>query len=229
MMEIYLITCKINNKFYIGSTSQNKEERWRNQGWSHLKTAYSGDNRPLYKDIRKFGESNFNLSTLEIVLDRSKLIEREDYWIKKYFREYGSDRMYNLFNGAKVTGDGSQLRTSEAKQKSISTKINKYGCAFPVNKETIKRRTETNKVNKKAIFSRESFEKKSTEITYLGNKYYGITEFHKYLTSNGYELSWNQVHKLVLYGFFSKSNKNKYPELINTISIKRPNERRGDE
>lgn len=31
-MEVYLITCIITNKFYIGSTSQTKEERWRNQG-----------------------------------------------------------------------------------------------------------------------------------------------------------------------------------------------------
>lgn len=76
-MEVYLITCIITNKFYIGSTSQTKEERWRNQGWSHLNTAYSGDNRPLYKDIRKFGESNFNLTTLEIISDRSELIKEK--------------------------------------------------------------------------------------------------------------------------------------------------------
>lgn len=166
---------------------------------------------------------------MEIISDRSELIKREDYWIKKYFKEFGSDRMYNLFNGSKTTGDGTQMRTDKARQKAINTKIVKYGCVFPITKEAIKRRTETNKINKTSIFSRKSLEKKSTEITYLGNKYYGISEFHRYLISKGYELSWNQVHKLVLYEFSSKLNRYKYPELIGTISIRKPNERRGDE
>lgn len=225
-MEVYLIECLINNKYYIGSTSQTKEDRWSRQGWSHLNYAYKKlDSRDLYKDIRLYGDRNFKLQTLEIVTDKSNLINREDFWIKRYFEKYGSSRMYNMYPGAKISGNGKQLCTPEAISKSINTKINKYGTSFYVNEEGIAKRTKTHITNKTSIYSDESRHKKSSEITYNNCIFYGVTEFCNYLNNNGYDLSWNQVRRLALDNYFSKSNKIKYPELVNSVLCRRKNER----
>jgi group I intron endonuclease len=67
---IYKITNNINEKFYIGFTSQ-KNPKWRfNQ---HLSTARSKkkNNQPIIKAIRKYGEENFSF---EIILEGDRNI-----------------------------------------------------------------------------------------------------------------------------------------------------------
>jgi group I intron endonuclease len=74
MAFIYKITNNINEKFYIGFTSQ-KNVKWRfNQ---HLSTARSKkkNNQPIIRAIRKYGEENFSF---EILLEGG-----EDFLLKK--------------------------------------------------------------------------------------------------------------------------------------------------
>lgn len=157
-LEVYKITCIINNKIYIGSTKYSKEKRWGNLGCSssHLSCVRDGVDKPLYNDIRKYGKENFELETVEYVEgSRKYLLSREDFWIKKYWNELGKDMMYNKWDlaygnrnwsvphnpefqkkAAKIRQErygtsNAKMITSEAMKKAKETKIRKYGNAGP--------------------------------------------------------------------------------------------------
>ena len=60
-MEVYKITCKTNNKIYIGSTKLSKEKRWGDlsSSSSHLSCVRKGKDTPLYNDIKKIWGRKF--------------------------------------------------------------------------------------------------------------------------------------------------------------------------
>ena len=83
MGYIYKITNLVNNKVYVGQTSESIQQRWK----EHLYEANYDKNRKynsaLHCAIRKYGPDNFNVSILEEV-DNSLLNNREMYWIEQY-------------------------------------------------------------------------------------------------------------------------------------------------
>lgn len=89
---IYAIINILNNKLYIGN-SKNVHYRWiihqRNlNGGYHI-------NKYLQAAWNKYSKINFKFEILEIVNDRSKLIEREQYWLDK-FKSYNRVTGYNI-------------------------------------------------------------------------------------------------------------------------------------
>lgn len=87
---IYKITNKVNGKSYIGQTRKSVEFRWRQH-------KNSKDNYDLHNAIRKFGEDNFEITTLK-ECDYSELDKWEIYYIAQY----------NTFrNGYNMTKGGS--------------------------------------------------------------------------------------------------------------------------
>jgi len=78
--EIYIIKNYINEKVYIGQTTQGSEIRFK----QHLKLLKSNHVQLIHKAIKKYGKENFYYEVLESNIDLSKLDEREEYWIKKY-------------------------------------------------------------------------------------------------------------------------------------------------
>lgn len=101
MTYIYCITNVINNKRYVGKTTQSIEERFK----EHCKDSQKErcEKRPLYDAMNKYGVENFIIECLEEVQDESTLSEREIYWINE-LQTYGSNG-YNATKG----GDGSTL------------------------------------------------------------------------------------------------------------------------
>lgn len=99
MIGIYKIWNDINNKIYIGKTTEGIEQRWK----IHIRDAYKDNmkNRPLYYAIRKYGYNHFHIEWIE-QCDQSLLSEREKYWIK-YYNSY--ENGYNATYG----GDGTIL------------------------------------------------------------------------------------------------------------------------
>lgn len=94
---IYIITCTINGKIYIGS-SINILKRWSDHR-SALR-AYRHNNPHLQRAWNKYGESAFTFEVLELVMPWS-LLDREQYWLDKlkpYQRKVG----YNI--GIKAIG-----------------------------------------------------------------------------------------------------------------------------
>ena len=100
MGYIYCITNLINNKRYVGKTTDSIEKRWK----EHCKDCRKQQNekRPLYDAINKYGIENFKIEQLETVSD-SKLSDREIYWIQE-LQTYGKNG-YNASKG----GDGTIL------------------------------------------------------------------------------------------------------------------------
>lgn len=94
---VYLITNKINNKKYVGKTTQSIEKRWQ----EHISDSKKErcEIRPLYRAIRKYGIENFFIEEIE-KCDVDILSEREQYWIQ-YYNTYKDG--YN----ATIGGDGS--------------------------------------------------------------------------------------------------------------------------
>ncbi len=99
MICIYCITNKINNKQYVGKTTNGIWRRWK----EHISDSKRKrkENRPLYKAFLKYGISNFKIEILE-ECSFEILSKREVYWINRLQTyKYG----YNATKG----GDGSQL------------------------------------------------------------------------------------------------------------------------
>ena len=82
MIGIYKITNKVNNKVYIGQSSDIKR-RWRDHRSAAFNPKDNGYNYPLYKAIRKYGLDNFSFDILE-ECSQSDINEREIFYIKEY-------------------------------------------------------------------------------------------------------------------------------------------------
>lgn len=90
---VYLITCKHNNKRYVGS-SVDITRRFSN----HMnRDAKLYPHRDFYKDVNKYTYTGFTFEILE-VCERDELIEREQYYYDKLQPEYNEFRPSdNLF------------------------------------------------------------------------------------------------------------------------------------
>lgn len=87
IMGVYSIENTVTHHRYIGQ-STNIRKRWNN----HKSAAFNRNSheyhRPLYKDIRLYGLSNFKLEIIESCLSAEDLIVRECYWINTLKPEY---------------------------------------------------------------------------------------------------------------------------------------------
>ena len=101
MTGIYLITNLINNKVYVGQ-STDIERRWS----EHLRSAqpekYSirsarDSKTPIHLAMQKYGINNFTLQILE-QCQRSELDDKEQYWID-YYHSTEKDLGYNITSG----------------------------------------------------------------------------------------------------------------------------------
>jgi group I intron endonuclease len=78
-MIIYKITNKVSGKIYIGQTIK-PNVRWK----QHIQCANRGFTRPLYKDMRELGLSNFTYEPLDSAHNREELNKKELFYIKQY-------------------------------------------------------------------------------------------------------------------------------------------------
>lgn len=85
--SIYIIRNTINDKVYIGQTTQTIGVRFTN----HKMASRTGEDTKFYRAMRKYGENNFYPELLEEV-EVKDLNDRERYWIKYY------DSYYNGYN-----------------------------------------------------------------------------------------------------------------------------------
>ena len=94
--EIYIIKNDVNNKVYIGQTTQGSEERFK----QHLKLLKSNEKQLIHKAIKKYGKEHFYFEVLEDNIDIEYLDDREEYWIAKYD---SVNKGYNLCDGVHQT------------------------------------------------------------------------------------------------------------------------------
>ena len=103
---IYRIRNVINDKCYYGS-STNLNKRWK---YEHLKALQQNKhyNKHLQNAWNKYHEANFVFEIVEIVLDKSKILEREQAYLDAKAGEY------NISKSAK---GGSGKKSIETKNK----------------------------------------------------------------------------------------------------------------
>ena len=83
MAYIYKIVNKINNKVYIGQTTDTVEKRFQEHIAESLRNR--SKNRPLYKAFLKYGTENFYIEAIETLpADTFILQQREIFWIAFY-------------------------------------------------------------------------------------------------------------------------------------------------
>lgn len=91
-MEIYKITNKITNDFYIGSAIN-----FKNRKWGHISSLRKNKhkNQFIQNSWNKYGEEAFIFDIVEVVDKKENLIIQEQYWM---------DKLSPTFNLAKVAG-----------------------------------------------------------------------------------------------------------------------------
>ena len=100
---IYLTTCVINNKKYIGRHT-NKWVRKHQE----LDPKYKGSGPAFKSALKKYGWENFVTEIIEWCYSQEELELREQYWIKQYnAREDPS--FYNLSDGTEFSSSGGNI------------------------------------------------------------------------------------------------------------------------
>ena len=133
---IYLISNNINNKCYVGQTTQKLEKRWK----GHITD--SRRNKTLFsRAIKKHGAKNFMITIIKTVNSMKELNELEAFFIKKFNTLKPSG--YNLDSGGGNFWRHSSVgkKISEAK-KGQTIAWNKN---IPCSKETKQKISDSNK------------------------------------------------------------------------------------
>lgn len=99
MARIYKVTNLVNNKIYIGQTTQTLAKRWGDH------CSIGSCCKALSRAIQKYGKENFKVEEVCSVLNKSDLNDLEHYFIK-YYNSFGKNG-YNLSWG--YEGDGSHV------------------------------------------------------------------------------------------------------------------------
>lgn len=106
---VYMITCTINNKKYVGS-SNNVSSRIGQH--FRKKVCLKYEHLPLYSDILKFGVNNFNFELLEETTKDNK-ISREKYYYDVIQPEYNSfSPVENMFQYKVIRDRGQMISNS---------------------------------------------------------------------------------------------------------------------
>lgn len=92
--KIYIISNTVNEKIYIGSTTEDLKTRLRR----HRYNAKQNKKVAITKPINTLGDKNFNIELLEEFPcnNREELENIENYWIGFFIEILGRDNVYNI-------------------------------------------------------------------------------------------------------------------------------------
>ena len=197
-LTIYKIENKSNGKLYIGSTLKNFESRL----FDHK--LRSGGNRGLCEWYPEIDPNDLAGEILEVIENPSKEEVRLRITESRYCQYYRS-LGYELYN---KRVDATH-HSSESKAKISASMLGK---PCPEASKNALRAYAPQMVGNR--------HQDHHVIEYNGKVYQGSTELHQELLAEGYDLTYHQVNNLVT-GFFSKKNKDRYPELLTALKIYR--------
>ena len=111
-VHIYVATCSINKKVYVGITTDLGKRKFQ-----HKRNADSGVNTVFSNAIRKYGWDCFKWEILETCSSRDLAAEREIVWIKRLNSKLPDG--YNMTDGGEGV-PGKKSPCSEETRKKIS-------------------------------------------------------------------------------------------------------------
>ena len=126
-MIIYKITCLINEKVYIGQTSETIEKRFKR----HMGYQKDEHDTKFYRAIRKYGVENFVIEQIDKTDNQEELDDKEIYWINFY------DSVNNGYNTKTSKGKcGGDTLSNHPDKQNISEKLrqSKLGDKNPMRK-----------------------------------------------------------------------------------------------
>jgi len=112
--HIYLIENKVNGKIYVGQTTKNPSEIWK----EHLYGARTKAKMVIHKSIKKYGEQNFLFKVVCQAFTKEQLDALESNYIlllRSYVKELG----YNLLLSSRpfLVSEEARKRMSEGQKK----------------------------------------------------------------------------------------------------------------
>lgn len=108
--KIYKYTNLINNKVYIGQTTQRLEDRDK----KHLQQI--NDNTYFHRALMKYGRENFSLDLVEDNISQNDLDDKEKYYIDLFESFYTTGKGYNLTQGGQWGSGTQKLTLSQSKE-----------------------------------------------------------------------------------------------------------------
>lgn len=115
---VYKITNTINNKIYIGQTTETIEKRFKRHCGYQL-----NDNTYLHRAMKKYGIENFIIEKIDCATNQEELNEKEFYWIHYYNSDVDG---YNLKSSiGKCGGDtlSNHKNLEDIKIKIVNSKV----------------------------------------------------------------------------------------------------------
>lgn len=166
MMGIYCIE-DAKSRLYYGS-SEDIETRW----YAHIKglNANRHINKKLQRAWNKYGEGFFSFYVVEVVIDNSKLLEREQHWLDFVFATeewcYNICRVAGSTRGYRHTEETKQRLSQISKNMSLETrmKIGEKSKKRVTSEETRKKLSEASKRQKRKPLSEETKQKISISV-----------------------------------------------------------------
>jgi group I intron endonuclease len=80
ILTIYKITCLVNQKVYIGQTSESIEKRFAR----HMGYQKDEHDTKFYRAIKKYGKENFQIEAIDSADTQDELDRKEVYYIHLY-------------------------------------------------------------------------------------------------------------------------------------------------
>lgn len=125
---IYTITNLVNQKKYIGYTSQTIRQRFKD----HCDTAKREQKYKIHRAISKYGADMFSISEIYQSHDKAHITSIEDYFIKEFNTQH-DDYGYNMANG----GQGGNIKSAEQLHKQ-SIKWKEHNIMLDIKSDPVK-------------------------------------------------------------------------------------------
>jgi len=202
-MIIYKITNTINNKIYIGQTTQTILKRWKRHTWNCTKKR---NIMLITKAIIKYGDDKFKIEEIDTAKDINELNEKEIFYIKKY--NSVSPNGYNI-----SLGGGNFIMSKKTRKK-----ISESNKGKTISDETRKRLSDSHK----GYIVKESTKKKLSKINKLKIIDKKVRDAASEKNSKGYILiKENNLYFIRNMKKFSKINKHCHSNLSSLVSGKK--------
>ena len=133
---VYIHTCTVNGKKYVGVTGRNPESRWGKNGEGYL---YNDHFRSA---ILKHGWDNFEHEVFEV--DSKEEMYRKEVELISFYHSNDPEYGYNNSTGGEKSGLGCR-RSEEARRKISEAKKGKSHLGKPCSEETRRKISEANK------------------------------------------------------------------------------------